>query len=215
MVIIIDLDLQQAVQSFGSKQAAPPITVKNQDTPTLSIYFAKGNVNYDLGTSPGIRFGVFGSGPNALVAYSSFSRVLDAQSRVTYVGYPSFNTVQMAAAIGAQASITCVGEIRYQTSFGTIARTLDIDFTVQRSLLSETILDTTIAAFTTPALNANVTVRINNTGWLSTGLNLAIGAGVGDLHVGLFRNADYFFFQHTGGDGTACPPQDSPLRADY
>ena len=205
MVIIIDLDLQQAVQSFGSKQAAPPITVKNQDTPTLSIYFAKGNVNYDLGTSPGIRFGVFGSGPNALVAYSSFSRILDAQSRVTYVGYPNFNTVQMAAAIGAQASITCVGEIRYQTSFGTIARTLDIAFTVERSLLSETILDTTIAAFTTPAVNANVTVRINNTGWLSTGLNLAIGAGAGAYQVVSITNATDFVAQNTGGAGNAAP----------
>src|SRR5258705_9590014 len=205
MVIIIDLDLQQAVQSFGSKQAAPPITVKNQDTPTLSIYFAKGNVNYDLGTSPGIRFGVFGSGPNALVAYSSFSRILDAQSRVTYVGYPNFNTVQMAAAIWAQASITCVGEIRYQTSFGTIARTLDIAFTVERSLLSETILDTTIAAFTTPAVNANVTVRINNTGWLSTGLNLAIGAGGGACHVGLLSNPPAFVFPNTRCAGNAPP----------
>src|SRR5258705_63433 len=205
MVIIIDLDLQQAVQSFGSKQAAPPITVKNQDTPTLSIYFAKGNVNYDLGTSPGIRFGVFGSGPNALVAYSSFSRILDAQSRVTYVGYPNFNTVQMAAAIGAQASISCVGQIRYQTSFGTIARTLDISFTVERSLLNETILDTTIAAFTTPAVNANVTVRINNTGWLSTGLNLAIGAGAGAYQVVSITNATDFVAQNTGGAGNAAP----------
>src|SRR5258705_9556446 len=203
MVIIIDLDLQQAVQSFGSKQAAPPITVKNQDTPTLSIYFAKGNVNYDLGTSPGIRFGVFGTGPNALVAYSSFSRILDAQSRATYVGYPSFNTVQMAAAIGTQVSIHGIGETRYQTSFGTLARTLDISFTVERSLLSETILDTTIAAFTTPPLNANVTVRINNTGWLSTGLNLAIGAGAGAYQVVSINNATDFVAENMGGAGNA------------
>src|SRR5258705_6026424 len=203
MVIIIDLDLQQAVQSFGSKQAAPPITVKNQDTPTLSIYFAKCNVNYGLGATAGIRFGVFGSGPNALVAYSSFSRILDAQSRVTYVGYPNFNTVQMAAAIGAQASITCVGEIRYQTSFGTIARTLDIAFTVERSLLSETILDTTIAAFTTPAVNANVTVRINNTGWLSTGLNLAIGAGARADQVVFSNHAAGLCVPDTRGAGNA------------
>src|SRR5260370_27532925 len=105
MVIIIDLDLQQAGEAFGSKQAAPPITVKNQDTPTLSIYFAKGNVNYDLGTSPGIRFGVFGSGPNALVAYSSFSPILDAQSIVTYVSYPNFNPVHITAPIRAHTSI--------------------------------------------------------------------------------------------------------------
>src|SRR5260370_12809047 len=205
MVIIIDLDLQQAVQGFGSRQPAPPITVKSQDTPTLSIYFAKGNVNYDLGASPGIRFGVFGTGPNALVAYNTFSRVLDAQSRVTYVGYPHFNTTQMLAAIGAQSSITCIGEIRYQTSFGTIARTLDIPFTVERSLLSETILDTTIAAFTAPAVNANVTVRINNTGWLSTGLNLAIGAGAGGVQGVSVSNATDFFSPTPGGRSHAWP----------
>jgi hypothetical protein len=203
MIIIIDLDLQQAVQGFGSRQAAPLITVKSQDTPTLSIYFAKGNVNYDLGTSPGIRFGVFGTGPNALVQQNSFSRVLDAQSRVTYVGYPNFNTTQMLAAIGAQASITCIGEIRYQTSFGTIARTLDIAFIVERSLLSETTLDTTIAAFTTPAVNANVTVRINNTGWLSIGLNLAIAAGAGAYQVVSITNATDFVAQNMGGAGNA------------
>src|SRR5258708_23787633 len=104
MVIIIDLDLQQAVQSFGSKQAAPPITVKNQDTPTLSIYFANANVNYDLGTSPGIRFGVFGRVPHALVAYSSFPRIRDAQSIVTYVRYPNFTTASIAPPTSTQAS---------------------------------------------------------------------------------------------------------------
>jgi hypothetical protein len=205
MIIIIDLDLQQAVQGFGSKQPAPAITVKNQDTPTLSIYFAKGNVNYDLGASPGIRFGLFGTGPNALVSYSTFNRLLDAQSRVTYVGYPNFNTAQMLAALGTQASINCLGEIRYQTSFGTIARTLDIDFIVQRSLLSETVLDTTTAAFTVPAVNSNVTIAINSTAWLSVGLNLAIGAGAGAYQVVSITDGTHFVAKNQGGAGNAAP----------
>jgi hypothetical protein len=203
MIIVIDLDLQQAVQGFGSRVPAPSITVKSQDTPTLAIYFAKGNVNYDLGTSPGLRFGVFGTGPNALVGQNTFTRTLDAQSRVCYVGYPNFNTTQMLAAIGTQASINCLGEIRYQTSFGTIARILDLDFVVQRSLLTETVLDTTTAAFTVPAVNANVTIAINSTSWLSAGLNLAIGAGAGAYQVVSITDGTHFVAMNQGGAGNA------------
>jgi hypothetical protein len=206
VVIVIDLDLQQAVQGFGSRQPAPAIQVKSQDTPTLSIYFAKGNVNYDLGASPGIRFGVFVTGnPNALVQYTSFSRLLDAQSRVTYVGYPNFNTIEMGAAIGSAASLSAVAEIRYQTTFGTIARTLDMPITVMRSLLSEMNQDTTIAAFTVPAVNANVTVRINNTGWLSAGLNVTIGGGAGAYQVVSITNSTDFVAQNLGGASNAAP----------
>src|SRR6202007_1509815 len=193
MVIIIDLDLQQAVQGFGSRQPAPPIQVKSQDTPTLAFYFAKGNVNYDLGASPGIRFGVFAQGnPNPLVQYSSFNRILDAQSRVTYVGYPNFNTVAMSQGIGAQPSLSCIGEVRYQNTFGTIAATLELDFTVLRSLLGETILDSTTAAFTVPAVGSNVTIAISNTGWLSAGLDLTIGNGAGAYQVVSITDAGHF-----------------------
>jgi len=206
MVIIIDLDLQQAVQSFGSRQPAPPIQVKSQDTPTIAFYFAKGNVNYDLGASPGIRFGVFTQGnPNPLVQYSSFNRTLDAQSRVTYVGYPNFNTIAMAQAIGTQASLACIGEVRYQTTFGTIARTLDLDFTVLRSLLNETILDSTTAAFTVPAVGSNVTIAISNTGWLSASLNLTIGNGAGAYQVVSITDASHFVAKNLGGTGNAAP----------
>jgi hypothetical protein len=206
MIIIIDLDLQQAVQGFGSRQPAPALQVKSQDTPTLQIYFAKGNVNYDLGASPGLRFGVFVTGnPNALVQYTTFSRLLDELSRVTYVGYPNFNTIEMIGAIGSAASLSAVAEIRYQTTFGTIARTLDIPVTVMRSLLSEMNQDTTLAGFTVPAVNSNVTVRINNTGWLSAGLNVTIGGGAGAYQVVSITNATDFVAQNLGGASNAAP----------
>jgi hypothetical protein len=206
MIIIIDLDLQQAVQGFGSLQPAPPIQVKSQDTPTTSLYFAKGNVNYDLGTSPGIRFGLFTQGnPNPLVQYSSFTRLLDAQGRVTYVGYPNFNTVPLGQAIGSQPSLACIGEIRYQTTFGTIARTSDLAFTVLRSLLNETILDSTQVAFTVPAVGSNVTIAISNTSWLSAGLNLTIGNGAGAYQVVSITDTNHFVAQNQGGTGNAAP----------
>jgi hypothetical protein len=212
MIIIIDLDLQQAVQGFGSKQVAPTIQVKSQDTPTLSIYFAKGNVNYDLGTSPGLRFGLFVAGnPNPLVQYSTFTRVLDAQSRVTYVGYPNFNTTAMAAAIGSQPQLACLGEIRYQTSFGTIARTADIDFTVTQPHLTETVMDSLIAAFVTPAVNANATARINSTSWLSVGLNISIGAGAGAYQVVSITNLTDFIAKNLGAAGNAASGTTIPI----
>src|SRR4029077_2112044 len=206
MVIIIDLDLQQAVQNFGSRQPAPALQVKSQDTPTLQIYFAKGNVNYDLGASPGLRFGVFVAGnPNALVQYTTFTRIVDELSRVTYVGYPNFNTIELGAAIGTQPSLSAVAEIRYQTTFGTIARTLDMPVTVTRSLLSEMNMDTTIAGFTVPAVNSNVTVRINNTGWLSAGLNVTIGGGAGAYQVVSITNTTDFVAKNLGGASNAAP----------
>ena len=212
MNIIIDLDLQLVVQGFGSKQPAPAIQVKSQDTPTLSIYFAKGNVNYDLGTSPGLRFGLFIAGnPNPLVQYSAFTRVLDAQSRVTYVGYPNFNTTAMASAIGSQPQLACLGEIRYQTSFGTIARTADIDFTVLQPHLTETVMDSLIAAFVTPAVNANATARINSTSWLSVGLNVSIGAGAGAYQVVSITNLTDFIAKNLGAAGNAASGTTIPI----
>src|ERR1700746_363129 len=149
MIIIIDLDLQQAVDTFGSRLPAQPFQVKSQDTPSMALYFTRRGTIFDLGASPGLRFGLFVTGnPNALVQYSSFTKIQDALSRTTYTGYPNFNTTALAQAIGTQSSLSCIGEIRYQTSFGTIARTLDIPFTVLRGLLNETILDNTTAAFT-------------------------------------------------------------------
>jgi hypothetical protein len=204
MNIIIDLDLQQAVQAWGSRQPAQPIQVKSQDTPTLAIYFAKGAINYDIGTSPGLRFGVYVAGnPNPLVQQTSFTRTTDAQNRVLYVAYPNFNTTAMLAAIGSQQSISATGEVRYQTSFGTIARTLDVPFTILRSLLQETIMDTTIAAFTTSAIGSNVTVRINNTGWLAANLNISIGAGAGAYKVISITNVTDFVAQNSGGASNA------------
>jgi hypothetical protein len=204
MNIIIDLDLQQAVQGFGSRQAALPIQVKSQDTPTVAIYFVRGNVTYDLGASPGLRFGVFVVGnPNPLVQQNTFTKTTDNLARTVYVAYPNFNTTAMVAAIGSQPQLSCIGEIRYQTSYGTIARTADIDFTVMQPRLTETVMDNLIAAFVTPAVNANVTARINNTGWLSAGLNISIAAGAGAYQVVSVTNVTDFVAKNLGGASNA------------
>src|SRR5215475_7598684 len=211
MNIIVDLDLNQVVESWGSRNPAPAIQVKSQDTPTFAIYFARGNINYDIGTSPGLRFGLYQAGsPNALVQTTTFTRTTDAQNRVVYVAYPNFNTTAMLAAIGTSQQLSAIGELRYQTSFGTIARTLDIPFTVLRSLLIETSLDTTIAAFTTPAVGSNVTVRINNTGWLSNNLNISIGAGAGAYKVVSITNTTDFVAQNLGGANNAASGTNIP-----
>jgi hypothetical protein len=204
MNIIIDLDLQQAVQGFGSRQAASPIQVKSQDTPTVALYFVRGNVTYDLGASPGLRFGVFVAGnPNPLVQQNTFTKTTDNLARTVYVAYPNFNTTAMSAAIGSQPQLSCIGEIRYQTSYGTIARTADIDFTVMQPRLTETVMDNLIAAFTVPAVNANVTARINNTGWLSAGLNISIAAGAGAYQVVSVTNVTDFVAKNLGGASNA------------
>jgi len=211
MNIIVDLELQQAVQAWGSRQPAQPIQVKSQDTPTMAIYFAKGAINYDIGASPGLRFGLYVAGnPNPLVQQTAFTRTTDAQNRVVYVAYPNFNTTAMLSAIGSQPSLNAMGELRYQTSFGTIARTLDVPFTILRSLLQETVLDSTIAAFTTPAVGSNVTVRINNTGWLSPNLNISIGAGAGAYKVISITNATDFIAQNSGGASNAASGTNIP-----
>jgi hypothetical protein len=204
MNIIIDLDLQQAVQGFGSRQAALPYQVKSQDTPTVALYFVRGNVTYDLGASPGLRFGVFVAGnPNSLVQQNAFTKTTDNLARTVYVAYPNFNTTAMLAAIGSQPQLSCIGEIRYQTSYGTIARTADIDFTVMQPRLTETVMDNLIAAFITPAVNANVTARINNTGWLSAGLNISIAAGAGAYQVVSVTNVTDFVAKNLGGASNA------------
>jgi hypothetical protein len=211
MIIIIDLDLQQAVDTFGSRLPAQPVQVKSQDTPSMALYFTRRGTIFDLGASPGLRFGLFVTGnPNALVQYSGFTKIQDALSRTTYTGYPNFNTTALAQAIGIQPSLSCIGEIRYQTSFGTIARTLDIPFTVLRGLLNETVLDNTTAAFTVPAVGSNVTVQITNTSWLSAGLNLAIGNGAGAYQVVSITDASHFVAQNQGGAGNAAPATNIP-----
>jgi hypothetical protein len=212
MNIIIDLDLQQAVQGFGSRQAALPYQVKSQDTPTVAIYFVRGNVTYDLGASPGLRFGVFVAGnPNPLVQQNAFTKTTDNLARTVYVAYPNFNTTAMLAAIGSQPQLSAIGEIRYQTSYGTIARTADVDFTVVRSLLTETVMDNLIAAFVTPAVNANVTARINNTGWLSAGLNISISGGAGAYQVVSVTNVTDFVAKNLGGASNAASGTTIPI----
>jgi hypothetical protein len=211
MVILIDLDLQQAVDSFGSRSPAQPIQVKAQDTPSMAVYFTRRGTIFDLGASPGLRFGLFVTGnPNPLVQYSAFTKIQDVLSRTCYVGYPNFNTTALAQAIGTNASLSCLGEIRYQTSTGTIARTLDISFTVLRGLLNETILDSTTAAFTVPAVGSNVTIQITNTSWLSAGLNLTIGNGAGAYQVVSITDASHFLARNQGGAGNAAPATNIP-----
>jgi hypothetical protein len=206
MVLIVDLDLQQVVTGFGSKNPISGVSVKSQDTPTVAVYFTKNGANFSLGSSPGVRFGLFEAGnPNPLIQSITFTQTTDAQNRTCYVGYPNFNTVPLAAAIGSNPQLSCIGEIRYQTSFGTIARTSDIPFTVVRSLLNETILDSTQVAFTVPAVGSDVTIAIAHTSWLSAGLNLTIGNGAGAYQVVSITDANHFVAENQGGTGNAAP----------
>jgi hypothetical protein len=206
MIIIIDLDQHCAVQSFASQQQlSTPIQVKSQDTPSLHIYFVRAGLTYNLGASIGLKFGLFQAGnPNPLVQQLTFVQMQDPAQRTVYIGYPAFNTTAMQQAIGSQPSLTCVAEIRYQLSSGQVIHVLDIPFTITRTLMSENAIDATTAAFTTPAVNANVNVLIGNTGWLSVGLLVNI-VGAGQYKVISITNPTQFVAQNTGITGNAAP----------
>ena len=214
MQLIIDLDLQQAVQGFGNQQPIVTVQCKSQDTPKLDIYFARGGNSIDLGPSPGLRFGVFEPGnPNSLVSQQTFTQNPDPMQRMRYTGYPNFNTVAMAAALGSAANMTFSGEVRYQVGDGTIARTMDIPILVTRSLLSETIMDQTQAAFTVPAVGSNVSIQITNTGWLSPNLNLTIGNGAGAYQVVSITDSSHFVAENQGGSNNAAPGAVIPVNS--
>lgn len=212
MNLIIDLDEHQVITDFTNSNPVNPISIKSQDTPLFAVYFVQRGVNYDLGSAPGIRFGLFQPGnPNPLVQCSSFVRALDFSQRVCYRGYPNFNTTALAGAIGINTTLACLGEFRYQTTGGTIARTADVTFNVNRVLLSETIIDNTTAAFITPAVGSTVSIAISSTTWLKSGLIVSIGAGAGNYTVTSITDATHFVAQNNGGTGNAAPGTSIPV----
>lgn len=206
MNIVIDLELEEVIQDFNNRNPIDSYEVKNQDTPIMAVYFVQRGTTYNLGPSPGIRFGLFAPGnPNPLVLCSSFTQTTDQNNRTCYRGYPNFNTVNLAGAMGSGSTFGALGEWRYQTSGGTITRTQDVSFTIQKVLLSETILDNTTAAFTVPAVGSNVTIAQGSTGWLSPGLIVTIGAGAGSYTVVSITDGTHYVAQNNGGTGNAAP----------
>src|SRR6201988_277935 len=198
MEIIIDLDLREAVSDFTVKSPAPPYAGKSQDTQSMEVYFVQGGTVQDLGTGATIKYGLIGpGGPSLLVLCTSFTRHVDSNGNVFYLGYPIFNTSNLASALGTNTSIACISEVRYQLSTGEIEHTLDIPITIFRTILSEITSDTTTAAFTAPAVGANVTIAIGNTPWLQVGQQLTI-ATAGIYHVISITDATHFVAQNTG-----------------
>lgn len=210
MQIIIDLDLREAVSDFSVKSVAPTYAGKSQDTQSLNIYFVKGGVIQDLGTGPTIKYGLIGpSGPNLLVLCTTFTRSIDVNNNVYYLGFPVFNTSNLLAALGTNTNIACISEVRYQLTSGEIEHSLDIPITIWRTILSEVTSDTTTAAFTTPAVNANVTIAIGSTSWLVPNQLLTITTA-GIYSVVSITDATHFVAQNTGQTGNAASGTNIP-----
>jgi hypothetical protein len=203
MQTIIDLDLRQAISDFAFKSPAPPYAGKSQDTQSHEIYFVQGGNVQDLGTGPAIKFGLIGpGGPSLLVLQTSYTRQVDANGTVFYLGYPIFNTSNLASALGTNPSIACIAEVRYQLTTGEIEHTLDIPMTIYRTILSEITSDATTAAFIAPAVGANVTIAITGTTWLAINQQLTI-ATAGIYQVISITDATHFVAQNTGQPGNA------------
>src|ERR1700746_1447855 len=203
MQTIIDLDLREVVSDFAIKSPAPPYAGKSQDTQSHEIYFVQGGVVQDLGTGPAIKYGLIGpAGPSLLVLCSVYTRQVDVDGNVFYLGYPIFNTSNLNNALGTHTSLACIAEIRYQLTTGEIEHTLDIRITIFRTMLSEITSDTTTAAFTAPAVGANVTIAIGSTTWLQVGQQLTI-ATAGIYQVISITDATHFVAQNTGQPGNA------------
>jgi hypothetical protein len=204
MRIIIDTDLRQAVASFAGNAPAQTIVQKSQDTASLDVYFVQSGVVQDLGSGTTLKFGLIAaSGGSLLVLCTSFSRQVDANGLVYYLGYPIFNTSNLLTALGSSTSIQCVAEIRFQQPSGEIDHSLDITYTIWRTILSEITSDTTAANFTTPAIGSNVTVQLTgSTTWLLVGQQLTI-TGAGIYQVISITDATHFVAQNTGAAGNA------------
>jgi hypothetical protein len=206
MILYIDVDLHIAVQA-GTRSPTNPIGFKNQDTPSLNIYFVSQGVNQDLGAGAAIKFGLNLPPPAAvslLVLDTVFNRSTDINGNIFYQGFPIFNTTQLSVALGTLGSLSCVAEIRYQLPSGEIVHTLDIPFTIYRTILGEISVDATTANFTVPAIGSNVNVLIGNTNWLASlvGQNVSI-AGAGIYKVVSITNPTTFVAQNTGTTGNA------------
>jgi hypothetical protein len=156
MLITIDVDSHQVIQSAGARSPAGAFTLKNQDTPACNVQFtSQGNVQ-DYGSSPVLKFGlVTAAVPTVFLAYSdTFTRQLDTNGLAIYQAFPVFNTTQMGTALGSATSIQVIGEIRYQLSDGEIVHVLDIPFTIYRTILVEggTPATTVIAVYPDPSV---------------------------------------------------------------
>src|ERR1700757_576277 len=204
MQTIIDLDLREVVSDFTVKSPAPPYAGKSQDTQSMEIYFVEGGIVQDLGTGPAIKYGLIGpAGPSLLVLCTSYTRQVDVNGNVFYLGYPIFNTSNLASALGSNTSLACIAEVRYQLTTGEIEHTLDIPTTIYRTILSEITSDTTAAAFTTPAIGSNVTIQLTGgTTWLAVNQQLTI-ATAGIYQVVSITDATHFVGQNTGQPGNA------------
>jgi hypothetical protein len=203
MQTIIDLDLREVVSDFTVKSPAPPYAGKSQDTQSHEVYFVQGGAVQDLGTGPAIKYGLIGpAGPSLLVLCTSYTRQVDINGNVFYLGYPIFNTSNLASALGSNTSIQCIAEVRYQLTTGEIEHTLDIPTTIFRTILSEITSDATTAAFTAPAIGSNVTIAIGGTTWLQVNQQLTI-ATAGIYQVISITDATHFVAQNTGQPGNA------------
>jgi len=203
MRIVIDLDLRQAVAGFATQAPAQTITQKSQDTGSLSVYFVQSGAVQDLGSGTTLKFGLIAAtGGALLVLCTSFTRQVDANSNVYYLGYPIFNTSNLLTALGSNTSISCLAEVRYQQPSGEIDHSIDIPYTIWRTILTEITSDVTTANFTTPAIGSNVTVAIGSTTWLLVGQQLTI-SGAGVYQVISITDATHFVAQNTGAAGNA------------
>jgi hypothetical protein len=141
MNLYLDINSRNAITGIGVASPLQPITFKDQDTPGINIYFVLEGKVQDEGSGTAIKFGLNLPPPNpiSLLVYdTSFTRQTDTNGNVFYQGFPAFYTTQLAAALGNQTSLQCVGEVRTQLSDGEIWRSMDISFTIWRTILLET-----------------------------------------------------------------------------
>jgi hypothetical protein len=205
MQLFLDVDAHQVIQGPGSRSPAGAFAIKMHDTPSLDIYLVSGGSIVDYGAGTAIHFALNLAQPAAvsiLVDDTTFTFLTDANGDKYYHGVPSFDTTLLLAALGSSYSIQCAGEIRFQTPAGEIVRTLDVPFTIYRSIISEVTFDTLAADFTVPAIAANVTVQIGATGWLYVGKALSI-ATAGQYTVASIIDATHFSATNTGASGNA------------
>src|ERR1700756_3754072 len=103
MNLYIDINSRQAVNGIGVASQIQPITFKDQDTPSVNIYFVLEGVVQDEGSGTALKFGLNLPPPNpiSLLVYdTTFTRQVDANGNIFYQGFPVFYTSQLAAALG-------------------------------------------------------------------------------------------------------------------
>ena len=206
MQLYLDIGLNQLVQGFSTIPLSAAILQKAEDLVNLQVYPTQGGINQDEGNSFALEFSMIPATgtPTTLAFLSTFSRQVDGNQNVYYQGQVSLNTSPMLTALGSSLSIACVAEFRYQLPNGERERCQDIPFTIFRPIIQETILDTTAAAFTVPAIGSNITIQLTNgTSWLVPTNQISIGAGAGVYQVISITDAFHFVAQNTGAAGNA------------